>query len=88
VVVGVVLLALPVIVFLFIFGGRLAFNIGGAADREAGAIARGGFLYALWARRYRADSVLYWRLVGFLLLFLAFGLCCLLVIGLLALAVK
>src|SRR5216683_7966185 len=34
-VVGVVLLAIPVVVLLFIFGGRLAFNIGGAADREA-----------------------------------------------------
>ncbi len=87
-VIGVVLLAIPVIVFLFIFGGRLAFNIAGAADREARAIARGGFLYALWARRYRADSTLYWRSVGFLLLFVGFGLCCLLVIGLLALAVK
>jgi hypothetical protein len=83
----VVLLAISTIVVLSIVGGRLAFNIGGAADREAHAIARGGFLYDRWARYYRADSGLYWRLVGFGCLIPAVGLSCFLGFGLLALVI-
>jgi hypothetical protein len=74
VVLAVALLTIAMVAVLAILGGRLALNIGGAADRAARAIGRGGFIYGRVAR-YGADTSMYWRAVGFSYIVIAVGLC-------------